>query len=72
MDKEANISEVRYLYGNPSCICDRHKREGESALPGETLQTPRKVSSSRGDEKRCKESAESIVAAFIKEQKHML
>ena len=63
MDKEANIFEVRYLYGNPSCICDRHKREGESALPGETLQTSSKVSPLRSGEKRCKESAESIVAA---------
>jgi hypothetical protein len=35
MDKEAMISEVRYLYGNRGRRCGRHKREGECALPGE-------------------------------------
>ena len=35
LDEEANISKVRYLYGEHGCICGRHKREGGSALPGE-------------------------------------
>ncbi len=35
LDEKANIFKVRYLYGKHGCICGRHKREGERALPGE-------------------------------------
>ena len=35
-DKEAHISEVRYLTGRHVRICGGHKREGGCALPGET------------------------------------
>ncbi len=35
-DKEANISEVRYLTGRHERICGGHKRKGGCALPGET------------------------------------
>jgi hypothetical protein len=35
LDEKAYIFKVRYLYGKLGCICGGHKREGESALPGE-------------------------------------
>jgi hypothetical protein len=35
LDKEANISKVRYLTGRHACRCGGHKREGGCALPGE-------------------------------------
>ena len=35
LDEEAIISKVQYLYGEVARICGGHKREGESALPGE-------------------------------------
>jgi hypothetical protein len=35
LDEEAIIFEVRYLYGKLVRRCGGHKREGESALPGE-------------------------------------
>ena len=35
LDEEANIFEVRYLYGEVARKCGGHKREGESAIPGE-------------------------------------
>ena len=35
LDEKANIFKVPYLYGKLVCICGGHKREGESALPGE-------------------------------------
>ena len=35
LDEEAYISKVRYLYGKLVRRCGGHKREGESALPGE-------------------------------------
>jgi len=35
LDKEANISEVQYLYGKHGGIYGRYKREGGCALPGE-------------------------------------
>ena len=35
LDKEAKIFKVRYLYGERACRCGGHKREGESAIPGE-------------------------------------
>jgi hypothetical protein len=38
LDEEANIFKVRNLYGKLVCICGGHKREGESAIPGEICQ----------------------------------
>ncbi len=38
LDEKANIFKVRYLYGKLVRICGGHKREGESALPGEICQ----------------------------------
>jgi len=35
LDEKAEFFKVRYLYGEMVCICGGHKREGESALPGE-------------------------------------
>ena len=35
LDEKANIFKVRYLYGKLERICGGHKREGESAIPGE-------------------------------------
>ena len=35
LDEKANIFKVRYLYGTLVRICGGHKRESESALPGE-------------------------------------
>ena len=38
LDEEAIIFKVRYLYGKLVRRCGGHKREGESALPGEICQ----------------------------------
>ena len=38
LDEKANIFKVQYLYGKFGCKCGGHKREGESALPGEICQ----------------------------------
>ena len=38
LDEKANVFKVRYLYGKLVRICGGHKREGESALPGEICQ----------------------------------
>jgi len=35
LDEKATIFKVRYLYGKLVRRCGGHKREGESALPGE-------------------------------------
>ena len=35
LDEEAIIFKVQYLYGKLVRICGGHKRESESALPGE-------------------------------------
>ena len=38
LDEKANLFKVRYLYGKLVRKCGGHKREGESALPGEVCQ----------------------------------
>ena len=38
LDEEANIFKVQYLYGKLVRRCGGHKREGESAIPGEVCQ----------------------------------
>jgi len=35
LDEKASTFKIRYLYGKLGCRCGGHKREGESALPGE-------------------------------------
>jgi hypothetical protein len=35
LDEKASTFKIQYLYGKPGCRCGGHKREGESALPGE-------------------------------------
>jgi hypothetical protein len=35
LDEKASTFKIRYLYGKLGCRCGEHKREGESALPGE-------------------------------------
>ncbi len=61
LDKKANIFKVRYLYGKMVCICGGHKREGESALPGEICNFAKGLLSSRGDGMKLQKSAEGIV-----------
>jgi hypothetical protein len=38
LDEKAIIFKVQYLYGKLGRRCGGHKREGESALPGEICQ----------------------------------
>jgi len=38
LDEKANIFKVRNLYGKLERRCGGHKREGESAIPGEIWQ----------------------------------
>jgi hypothetical protein len=45
-------------------ICGGHKREGESALPGEICNFANWLLSSRGDGKKLQKSAEGIVGSF--------
>jgi len=61
-DEKANIFKVQYLYGSSACRCDRHKREGRSAIPGETSNIPEKVLPSGGGKMVFEESAEVIEA----------
>jgi len=41
LDEKANIFKVQYLYGKLVRRCGGHKRQGESALPGEVCQLVR-------------------------------
>jgi hypothetical protein len=61
LDKKAHIFKVRYLYGKLDCRCGGHKREGESALPGEVCNFANWLPSSRGEGMRLQQSAEGIV-----------
>jgi len=64
LDEEANIFKVQYLYGKLGRICGGHKREGESALPGEICNFAEELQWLRGDWKKLQKSAEGIVASF--------
>ena len=44
--------------------CGGHKREGESALPGEVCNFAAELQSLRGDGKKLQKSAEGIVVPF--------
>ena len=35
LDEKASTFKIQYLYGKLGCRCGGHKRESESALPGE-------------------------------------
>lgn len=61
LDEEANIFKVQYLYGKLERICGGHKREGESALPGEVCKFAIELPWLRGDGKKLQKSAEGIV-----------
>ena len=64
LDEEALIFKVQYLYGKLGCRCDGHKREGESALPGEVCNFAERLLSLRGDGTKLQKSAEGIVGSF--------
>ena len=64
LDKKAHIFEVQYLYGKLGCRCGEHKREGESALPGEICNFAVRLLSLRGDGMKLQKSAEGIVGSF--------
>jgi hypothetical protein len=64
LDEKANIFKVQYLYGKFDCICGGHKREGESALPGEICNFAFKLLSPKGDGMKLQKSAEGIVGSF--------
>jgi hypothetical protein len=64
LDEGAYIFKVRYLYGKLGCRCGGHKREGESALPGEVCNFAKELLSLRGDGKKLQKSAEGIVGSF--------
>lgn len=64
LDEKAFIFKVRYLYGKLGCRCGGHKREGESALPGEVCNFAKRLLSLRGDRMRLQKSAAGIVASF--------
>jgi hypothetical protein len=46
------------------CRCGGHKREGESALPGEVCHFVMRLLSSRGEGMKWQKSAEGIVGSF--------
>ena len=64
LDEKALIFEVQYLYGKLGCRCGEHKREGESAIPGEVCNFANWLLSSRGDGMKLQKSAEGIVGLF--------
>ena len=63
-DERANVFKVQYLYGTIVCKCGGHKREGESALPGEICNSAFELLSLRGDGMELQKSAEGIVSSF--------
>ena len=63
LDEKANIFKVQYLYGEVVCKCGGHKREGESALPGEICNSAIRLLASRGDRMKLQKSAEGIVGS---------
>jgi hypothetical protein len=63
LDEKADIFKVQYLYGKIVCRCGGHKREGESALPGEVCNFAARLLSLRGDGMKLQKSAEGIVGS---------
>jgi hypothetical protein len=64
LDEKADIFKVRYLYGKVVCRGGGHKRESESALPGEICNFAARLLSSRGERMKLQKSAEGIVGSF--------
>jgi hypothetical protein len=64
LDERANRLKVQYLYGKLVRKCGGHKREGESALPGEVCNFAIELPSLRSGGKKLQKSAEGIVAPF--------
>src|SRR4030095_1356737 len=60
LDEKADIFKVQYLYGKLGCRGGGHKREGESALPGEICNFAGRQLSSRGEGMKLQKSAEGI------------
>ena len=63
LDEKAYIFKVQYLYGKLGCRCGGHKREGESAIPGEICNFAFELPSPRGGGKKLQKSAEGIVGS---------
>jgi hypothetical protein len=63
LDERACIFKVQYLYGKLGCRCGEHKREGESALPGEICNSAPEQLSLRGGRMELQKSAEGIVGS---------
>jgi len=61
LDEKATIFKVQYLYGKFDCRCGGHKREGESALPGEICQLVTNYHHRKVMRKSWQKSAEGIV-----------
>ena len=59
----ASINKARYLHGTPCRKSDRHKREGNCAIPGEILMVALVLLTSRGVGISIRKSAEAIIGA---------
>src|SRR5215469_16619532 len=60
--EQANLCEARFLHGTLRRRSDRHKREGECAIPGEIWRSASVLPTSRGVGRDHQKSAEAIVA----------
>ena len=58
------INKAQYLQGTPRRKSDRHKREGDCAIPGEILMVALVLLASRGVGISIRKSAEAIVGAL--------
>ena len=58
LDEKAFTFKVRYLYGKLGCRCGGHKRESESALPGEVCNFAVRLLLLRGEVMKLQKSAE--------------
>ena len=63
LDERATIFKVQYLYGKLVRRCGGHKREGESALPGEICQLVTYYHHREVMRKSWQKSAEGIVGS---------
>jgi hypothetical protein len=63
LGEKAQRFKVQYLYGKIVCRCGGHKREGESALPGEICNFAVELPSLRDDGMKLQKSAEGIVGS---------
>ena len=63
LDEKARLFKTQYLYGKAVCKCGGHKREGESALPGEICNFAVRLLSLRSDRMKLQKSAEGILGS---------